>query len=507
MNKKQQRLAAIQRQQELVNAARSANRSLNDAEQKEFDDLTAKIQKLDREIEEESRQQPAAQNAQADTAAADTRAATEAERSRISEIMTLCRDFDIDAQRYIDNGSTVEQVRAAILNNLRSQNAPIPANSVSTEARGEDEFRRDMAEAITIRAGVTDGANASREVRRMAGMSLRDIAIECLVREGRSDREARRMSGSELYDEMSRQFYNPTAAFPAILDSSIKKSIVDLYNAVPTTFQLFTTKGTLKDFKETPDHEYVIGGAGEFVRVPEGGELKHDTPSTEQLPKRKLDTYGRQFSMTRQAFINDDIGFVTEIPGLYATAAKKTIDKQVYKLLFDNSTIFDGTALFHNDHKNLIGSGSKPTQAAIQAMILKMQMQTDQFGEAIYVTPRYIIVPIGYGFDLDVILHSAAVPGSPNNDINPLKNRALEVIETPVLNALAGANAVPWFMSADKASTRGIQVDYLNGQETPTVRRWEKPGQLGFIWDMYLDWGISVRDFRGLVKNPGAVLS
>ena len=220
MNKKQQRLAAIQRQQELVNAARSANRSLNDAEQKEFDDLQVKIDQLNREIEEESRQQPAAQNAQADTAAADTRAATEAERSRVSEIMTLCRDFDIDAQRYIDDGSSVEQVRAAILNNLRSQHAPIPANSVSTEARGEDEFRRDMAEAITIRAGVTDGANASREVRRMAGMSLRDIAIECLVREGRSDREARRMSGSELYDEMSRQFYNPTAAFPAILDSS-----------------------------------------------------------------------------------------------------------------------------------------------------------------------------------------------------------------------------------------------------------------------------------------------
>ena len=70
MNKKQQRLAAIQRQQELVNAARSANRSLNDAEQKEFDDLQVKIDQLNREIEEESRQQPAAQNAQADTAAA-----------------------------------------------------------------------------------------------------------------------------------------------------------------------------------------------------------------------------------------------------------------------------------------------------------------------------------------------------------------------------------------------------------------------------------------------------
>ena len=55
-------------------------------------------------------------------------------------------------------------------------------------------------------------------------------------------------------------------------------------------------------------------------------------------------------------------------------------------------------------------------------------------------------------------------------------------------------------------SAKSIQVDYLNGQDTPTVRRMEKPGVLGFTWDIYLDWGINVRDFRGILKNPGAVV-
>ena len=49
-------------------------------------------------------------------------------------------------------------------------------------------------------------------------------------------------------------------------------------------------------------------------------------------------------------------------------------------------------------------------------------------------------------------------------------------------------------------------MDYLNGQETPTVRRMEVPGTLGFVWDMYLDWGISVRDFRGIARNDGEAL-
>ena len=51
--------------------------------------------------------------------------------------------------------------------------------------------------------------------------------------------------------------------------------------------------------------------------------------------------------------------------------------------------------------------------------------------------------------------------------------------------------------------TAFMEVDYLNGQEVPTIRRMETAGQLGFVWDVYLDWGISVMDFRGAVKNPG----
>ena len=515
MSKKQKLLAAVQRQQALVNAARGANRSLSNDEQAEFDTLQREIDTLRPEVEAEERQQqsaaPAATATTPSTPAApaapadDQQRAIEAERTRISEITAMCRDFDIDPDTYIRDGSSLDSVRAAIVQQLRTSHAPVPSH-VQVGGSGEDEFRRDASDALLLRSGRINVENPSDGARHLQGMSLRDLAIECLAREGRNASELLRMAPDDLYTEVSRQFYNPTAAFPAILDQTIRKSIVELYNHVPTTFQAFTTKGSLKDFKTTADHEYVIGGVGDFLLVPENGEIKADIPSTQVLPTRKLDTYGKQFSMTRQAFINDDIGFLTEVPGLYATAAKKTIDKQVYKILFNNDAIFDGKALFHADHANLMGTGTKPTQASIQAMILQMQKQTDQFGEAIYINPRTIVVPVGYEFDLAVILRSAQVVGSANNDINPLYNYPLQIVQSPVLNALAGANACPWFMFADSSSCRGIQVDYLNGQETPTVRRMETPGQLGFVWDMYLDWGISVRDFRGICKNPGVAL-
>lgn len=189
--------------------------------------------------------------------------------------------------------------------------------------------------------------------------------------------ELLRMNKDDLYAEMSRQFMNPTAAFPAILDTAIRKKIVEEYQKVGTTFEAFTTKGSVTDFKATPDHEYVLGGIGDFELVPENGELKHSVPQTSMLPQRKIDTYGKQFSMSRQAFINDDIGFLTATPAAYTRAAKRTIDKNVYKILCNNPAIFDGTALFHANHKNLVGSGAAPSQQTIQDIILLAQGQTD----------------------------------------------------------------------------------------------------------------------------------
>lgn len=484
----------LARQNELLEGARAAGRAMTADEIAEFDSLQRALDAL-------ANEQP--ETAQA-AGAEDAQRAIQEERERISEITSLARSFDMDPAQAISDGTTVDQYRAHVLDQMMNQRRPV-ATGVQVGQDEGDKFRAAASDGLLMRAGVSITAPAAG-AQEMRGTSLRDLAIECLSREGKNVNELLRKDSTELLMDLCRQSYNPSAAFPAIMDQTVRKAIVELYNHVPTTFQQFTTKGSLNDFKETPDHEYVIGGVGDFLLVPENGEIKPDMPRTELLPQRKLDTYGKQFSMTRQAFVNDDIGFLTRVPGLYAQAAKNTIDKQVYNVLFNNPAIFDGVQLFHADHKNLMSVGTSPTQAAIQAAILQMQKQVDQFGEPIYMTPRRIIVPVGYEFDLAVIFRSTQITGSTNNDINPLYNYPLEITQSPRLNAMAGENACPWFMQADPSSARGIQVDYLNGQETPTVRRMETPGQLGFVWDIWLDWGISVRDFRGFVKNPGVAL-
>ena len=145
-------------------------------------------------------------------------------------------------------------------------------------------------------------------------------------------------------------------------------------------------------------------------------------------------------------------------------------------------------------------------------MILALQNQVDEFGEAIIVRPATIIVPSGMGFDIFTIFNSPTINTSGNTQAaNPLFKYAssIEIVEDPTINVLCGGfgNVMPWFLLGSKEDTDFIQVDYLNGQEIPNIRRMEAPGTLGFIWDIYLDWGVSVMDYRGAIKNPGIQVS
>lgn len=489
----------IERQQAIVDGARAAGRALSAEESAEFDNLQ-------RQIEDAQGNPPETpENPDINEAA---RQAVIAERQRVSDITALCRQAGMDPAEYISNGSDINAVRQAAVDHLIAHGAPVGGRMTGSES---DDFRQAAADAMLMRTGV-EVQNPARGAEEMRGFSLRDMAIECLARDGvGTTTSLLRMSKDDLFNTVCRQFFNPTAAFPAILDNAIRKNIVHLYQTVPTTFQLWTTKGSVSDFKPTKDHSYLAGGAGDFLRVGENGELKADKPSTELLPQRQIDTYGRQFSMSRQAFINDDIGFITEIPGLYATSAKRTINKQVYKILVDNPAVFDGVALFDNAHNNLIATGAAPSVDTLQAIMLKLLSQKDPFGDSIMVEPEYLIVPVGYGFKMSQLLETALidVTGIGSHTANALYNyrNKLKVVEEGALNVLAAGGAIPWFAVGNKNYAKSLQVDYLNGQETPTIRRSEVPGQLGFVWDIWLDWGITAVDFRGIAKNPGVALT
>lgn len=507
----------IARQRQIVEDAKREGRSLTVDEQREFDQLQVQIdaeadigsagtggEGNGRSVEGSGQRSMgmAAEGSVSNTESVRQQAAL-AERTRISEIVGLCQRFGIDSAEYISRGDSIDQVRTAVLERLERNGTPISARVVEDEA---DKKRSAIADGILLHNNI-HVANPAPGANDFRSASLWTIAAHCLADEdGVNTRDYFMMSRNDLFSEvMRRSYYNPTAAFPAIMDQVINKAYVEGHRTAPVTFDQFTTRGTLSDFKKA-DNYYVQGGFGEFLEVPEGGELKHTLPTDEKLPQRQLKTYGRQFTMSRQAFINDDMGVITTLPARAAKAARTTINTQVYRILTGNPKIYDGKQLFGTDHKNLLAKGTGVTQEAVQSMILALgghRKKMDGAEQAILIRPAVIVVPLGYKFAMYTLFNSATISAS--GDVNPLYQYkdTIRVVEDATLNAQVATGAIPWFMVGDTNDTDFIQVDYLNGQEIPNIRRMETPGQLGYVWDVYGDWGITVLDFRGAVKNPG----
>lgn len=515
----------IRRQLEILAAAKAEGRGLTAAEQAEFDECQRKIEAEEKPpagggtpdggkrdavpsgIVSNLDTIPGTGRTPTPEGGADSQRAVETERQRIGDIIALCRQTGMEPDQYIRNGDSMDTVRSAAVEYLLQHGAPV---IVGPRDPGTDNFRDAARDALLMSAGV-ELENPAQGAEEFRGMSLRDILIESMARSGAGTAtELLRRSKNDLWDSAARDFLSPTADFPAILDNAVNKAIVQQYTLVPATFELWTSKGSLTDFKTTKNHEYALGG-GEFYKVSEGGELKHSTLQTELLPNRKLETYGTQFTMSREAFINDDIGFLAAMPPQYARQAKRKINRQVYERVFQNPAIFDGAPLFDAAHKNLFSAGSAPSISVLEKMIQMMGKQVDQFGESIMVEPASIIVPVGWGMRVNQILGTAEIDvdgigGHTVNVLNTQYRSKIRTIEEGTLNVLAGENACPWFMAADPKLVKGIQVDYFNGITTPTFRRSEKSGYLGFVWDIWLDWAVSEADFRGLLRNDGVKL-
>lgn len=516
MNKALKR--ALERQRAIADLAKSENRDLTETEQREFDSLQSVIDAINEEPTEpaagrrsaaEDNPTPAepegAGNGQPEQRSAEGGATQDPAipTASVVEITNICRHYGVDAAPYFQRGMTPQQVSADIIRRQMAENTPLAGRVVVTQDEA-DKLRRAMADGVVLRGGgvLSKPADGSNNYR---AMSIRDIAIECMERD-HGGKDFRHMTPDKLYSEAAREFFNPEATFPAIMDDVIQKSYVEGLTKARVSFDRWTKAGSLPNFKKTTNHEYIMSLNGTLEKVPENGELKAYTPTDVKMPERQLETWGRQFTMSRKAFIDDDIGLITTMPRRYAEMSMRTQNEEVYKILMNNKNIFDGGKLFSASRKNTLTTGTKPTLAAIQKMIYMIGIQKDSAGNQLALTPDLFIVPFGLGVELQTILGSPTIQTTDNTQaINPYYGKNFEVVEDVFLNSFIGENdAAPWFMGCKNEI---IQIDYLNGQKEATIRRSEKPGVLGFIWDIYFDFGVSVLHPEAICRNPGVQLT
>nr|DAW23808.1 MAG TPA: major capsid protein [Caudoviricetes sp.] len=515
----------IERQQEITNAADAQQRGLTAEEQTEFNTLQRCIddaieereakkdtkKKGEEQQEKEEGEEDPKEKEKKGSGSKGRAADTGFTREWASEIIRMCRSFGIEADEYIERGLTVEAARTEVMQTLMSRNVPVGTIGITDPLTG---VRVTNDERTKIRSAMTDGIllreNISIEkpaegAEKYRALSIRDIAVDCLEME-QPGRDYRHMNSNDLYEVCQRSFYNPEAAFPSILDEAINKSYVQGFEKAKVTFDQWCKLGTLKDFKKSKNHDYIMGYGGDMPEVGENGELKQYVPKDAKMPERQLKTYGVQFTMTRQAFIDDDIGLLVTMPQRYAAKSQQTQNRAVYRILLENKKIHDGKALFSTERGNTLATGTDVLLKSVQKMIYLAGIQKDETGDDIALVPDTFIVPFGLGVAVNTLLSSPVIHTAENTQaINPYAKMPFNVVEDVTLNSLSSQDKpIPWFMGCAREI---IQVDYLNGQRIPTIRRSEKPGTLGFVWDVYHDWGISVIHPQCIVRNPGVRLN
>ncbi|PKL04718.1 MAG: peptidase [Synergistetes bacterium HGW-Synergistetes-1] len=455
------------------------------------DDYDQVVDAMERSLEEFAVQAPAVAATSTATQQSDDAARTAAatERRRISEITSLCRDFNVDPQGYIDNGAELDAVRAQVLERVRAANAPANTSRAQVTEDERDKFRSAVVDGLRMRSGIRMETSAPG-AENFRGISLMDLARESLIRSGE------RVGYAESRMEVARRAF-ATDDFPYILGGLARATLADSYRTAPSTWEAWCGVGSLSDFKEQTTIR--LSETADLDLVPEGGEYKfgHFAESKDSI---RIYTHGKKFALTRQAIINDDLRAFTRLPQKFGSAAKRTINKAVYAILVNNTVTMaeDGKVLFHTDHGNIGTDGTISTTTLSEARSMMRKQQDPQKLDTLNIYPSFILIPPEQETLAEqVLLSSADIAGVNPGVINPFREKFGIICDAQL------TDATDWFLAASPSLVDTIEVAFLDGVNAPVIE--QQPGWDvdGMEWKVRIDFGVKCWDYRGLFKNAG----
>ncbi len=289
-----------------------------------------------------------------------------------------------------------------------------------------------------------------------------------------------------------------TASFSYLLGTSMNKRLLKDYQAWPAEWARFCTIVPIKDFKQQT--RVRLGAFGSLSTVAEDTAYStislSDTAATYVPTKR-----GNLVTVSRETIVNDDLFAIKQIPTKLAVAAAYTLAEFVYAFLSTNPNIFDGSALFTSGapHSNLASNAL--SSAAMQTGVTAMREQTNFAGKRIGLRPKYLIVPPELEFTAMVVTKSAGIPGSANNDINPMLGYVTPIV-SPQLSS-----GTHWYFAADPNVVDTIEEGFVGGQVNPALFIQDQPlFGLNFTQDAVSykcrhEYGAAVIDYRGLYQG------
>ena len=438
-----------------------------------------------------------------------------------AENVRLFADF---RDKCLDNESvTLDAARNGALDLQDGMPSPILAVETQTQARGSsfgntqappqamrhsmgtayagvdagEKFITAVTEAMTIKAGLEKDKEKllKAQENEYLGMSAYEMSRKYLEIHGVRPVGARReqIIGQALVTASG--ISHSTSDFSNVLENVANKALLMGFEEAPETWQEWARTGTLPDFKQ--GSRVNMSTFGDLDIVYENGEYQYGS-FTDLKETLTLVTYGKLFSISRQALANDDLSALSGIPRSMGRAAARKVGDLAYNVLINNAALNqDSTTLFHADHGN-IGTGGVPAIAAagtLDEASKLMGLQTDPTGNVLNIEPAIFLVP-----------RALRVSAMNLMDLNPVESaNAFHQAYKVVSDARLDANSTTaWYLAADPNRHDTVEVAFLNGMETPYLEAKDGWTVDGVEYKVRIDAVAAALDFRGLVYNADA---
>ncbi len=269
-----------------------------------------------------------------------------------------------------------------------------------------------------------------------------------------------------------------TSDFPFLFGEILDRQLIAGFKDTPQVMPRICRRATVKDFR-TVDRYEISNGDQRLDEVSEKGEyLASDRD--EARYQYKLKKYGRQFDISWEAIINDDLGALRDTPQRFAKAARRTEEYFLTTLFINEAGPLD--AYFSVANGGVAVVGNPLTIANLETGVEAMAAYTDQGSSPILNRPKYLVIPPALEFTARQILTSAnkmyiSAATSPTSatafpTTNVIAQYGLEILINPWIPIICTTGTIGstlWMLFSDPGDIAAGEFGLLRGHESPEL--------------------------------------
>ena len=303
----------------------------------------------------------------------------------------------------------------------------------------------------------------------------------------------------------SNDVYHTSGSFSSLLLDAANKTLTASYVEAPYTWDQWVRQAqSVDDFKNI--NRISLGESPNLEVVPEGKDYP-EGKVVDQRKSYKIEKYGKEFTVTWETVINDDLDALSRIPAMHGSAARRTQEKAIYDVFLSNPLMPDGFNLFsasHTSGTNLSGGAGAPSKTtldkAFEVMGKQKGLNSDVF---LGLTPSILLVPLAYaGTALELVNSTASVESEKNSGVSNLYGRGgarqLRVVASPYLDANSSTN---WYAIADNSLIDTVEISFLSGEESPVLESDYNIRNDSYIYTVRQSFAAAVIEHRGIFAN------